>query len=138
MLTQSTEARRLLTVRLNAGEDIVQSIGAAAAQHGLRQALILSGVGSVDRYHVHVVETPGGAIRDLFLRGEGPYDILSLSGMVLEGRVHAHIALADRSAAIGGHLEEGSRILTFGLVVLAEVPGADLAGWDRVGEISGR
>ena len=135
MLTQCTECWRLVVVRLNPGEDIVASIRAAAREHGLQHALILSGAGSVDRYHVHVVETPGGAIHDVFLKGEEPLDVLSLSGMVIAGRVHAHIALANREKAIGGHLEEGSRILTFGVVVLAEVPALDLSHWDRVGDL---
>lgn len=135
MLTQVSECRRLVLVRLDPGEDIVQAVRTAAEEHGLRHGLILSGVGSVDRYHVHVVETPGGAIHDVFTQEEAPYDILALSGMVIEGRVHAHITLAGRQQAIGGHLEEGTRILTFGMAVLAEVPGADIADWDRVGPI---
>jgi hypothetical protein len=36
---------------------------------------------------------------------------------------------------MGGHLEEGCRILTFGVVTLAETPGVSLAGWDRVGPL---
>jgi predicted DNA-binding protein with PD1-like motif len=96
--------------------------------------LVVSGVGSISRYHVHVVETVGLPPRDAFLRGEGPYDILSLSGLIIDGRVHAHIVLCDTQKAIGGHLEEGCRILSFGAVVLADLPGVELTAWDAVGK----
>jgi predicted DNA-binding protein with PD1-like motif len=135
MLSQSCECCRLVVVRLNSGDDVLESIRAAAEENGIKNGLVLSGVGSVNRYHIHVVATPGLPPRDELIRGEGPFDILSLSGLIIDGRVHAHITLSDTEKAIGGHLEEGSRILTFAVVALAEMPGIDLAGWDRVGEL---
>jgi hypothetical protein len=114
---------------------VLRSIEVAAHEHGIRHGLILSGVGSINRYHIHVVETPELPPRDVFLQGEGPYDILSLTGMILDGRVHAHITFSNAEKAMGGHLEEGCRILTFGVVILADTPDADLTGWDQVGKL---
>lgn len=135
MHTQSAEPRRLIIVRLDSGDDVLQSIRAAVQEHHIRHGLILNGVGSINRYHVHVVETHELPPRDLFIQGEGPFDILSLNGLILEGRVHAHITFANAEKAMGGHLEEGCRILTFGVVVLAETPDATLTDWDRVGRL---
>ncbi|MCS7222574.1 MAG: DNA-binding protein [Anaerolineae bacterium] len=135
MHTQSAEPRRLIIVRLDSGDDILQSIRAAVQEHHIRHGLILSGVGSINRYHIHVVETPELPPRDLFIQGEGPFDILSLNGLILNGRVHAHITFANTEKAMGGHLEEGCRILTFGVVVLAKTAGAVLTDWDRVGRL---
>jgi hypothetical protein len=104
-------------------------------ENGIRNGLILSGVGALSRYRVHVVGTPSLPVQDIFVQGEGPFDILALTGMVLDGRVHAHVTFSNTEHAMGGHLEEGCTVLTFGVVVLADTPGADLAGWDRVGEL---
>ena len=49
-----------------------------------------------------------------------------------EGRVHAHITFSDTEKAMGGHLEEGTRVLTFSLITLAETDGLDLTGWDAL------
>jgi predicted DNA-binding protein with PD1-like motif len=122
-------------VRLNPGDDVLQSIRAAVQEQNIRNGVILNGVGSLNRYHVHVVEIPTLPTRDVFLRGEGPFDILSLSGLVIDGRVHAHIAFANAEKAMGGHMEEGCRILTFGTVMLAETPDARFTDWDRVGRL---
>jgi hypothetical protein len=39
---------------------------------------------------------------------------------------------------MGGHLEEGCRVLTFAVVVMAEAPDVDLTDWDRPGPLASR
>jgi hypothetical protein len=136
MLLQSGECRRLFILRLNSGEDILQSIRAGVEKAGIRHGLILAGVGSVSRYHVHVVETANLPPGDIFFRGEGAFDVLSITGLILDGRVHAHITISNTEKAMGGHLEEGCTTLTFGIVIMAETEGVDLSDWDRMGQIS--
>ena len=70
-----------------------------------------------------------------FVRGEGPFDILAVTGAIIDGRVHAHITFSNAVQAMGGHLEEGCRVLTFAIVVLAETPGVDFARWDVPGPL---
>jgi hypothetical protein len=135
MRVESAECGQLFIVRLDSGEDLLQSLRAAVAEKGIRHGVILSGVGSINSYHVHVVETTNLPPGDIFFRGEGAFDVLSVTGLVMDGRVHAHITFSNTEKAMGGHLEEGCRILSFGVVVMAEVEGLDLAGWDRLGQL---
>ncbi len=132
MLARPADLRRLLVVRLDPGEDILASLQAAVGAQDLRNGLILNGVGSISCYHVHVVATTGLPPRNTFMRGEGAYDILSLTGAVMDGRVHAHITFGNTEMALGGHMEEGCRVLTLGLAVLAETPGLEMGGWDEL------
>ena len=37
---------------------------------------------------------------------------------VIEGRVHAHMTLADDEKAFGGHIEPGNPVFTFAIVTL--------------------
>jgi len=126
---------RLLLLRLDPGEDLLLALRAAAHRHGIRSAAILGGVGSLASYHFHVVETTNLPPGDTFVRGDGPFDILTITGLVIDGRVHAHIAFSNTEVAMGGHLEEGCRVLTFCIVQLAELPDADFAGWDTPGPL---
>jgi len=135
MPAQSCNVTRLFILRLNSGEDILGAIRAAAADNGIRHGVILTGVGSISAYHVHVVETTNLPPGNVFFRGEGAFDVLSVTGLILDGRVHAHITFSNTDKAMGGHLEEGCRVLTFAVVVLAETDGADLTGWDRMGQL---
>ena len=98
-------------------------------------AAILAGVGSLDRYHFHVVKTTNMPPGNTFMRGEGPFDILTVTGMVIGGNVHAHVTFSNTEVAMGGHLEEGCRVLTFAVIVLAVTDDADFTGWDVPGPL---
>jgi uncharacterized protein len=135
MLTQSAEVRRLIVARLNPGDDLLQSLAEVVRHHEIRSGVILNGIGSLSRFHVHVVKTTSLPPGDVYFEGEGPFDILNVTGFILDGRVHAHLTFSNTERAMGGHLEEGCRILTFGVVTLADTPDVSLAGWDRVGPI---
>lgn len=136
-MTRSAQSRpsRLIHARLDPGEDVLVALRRVVRDEGIGSAVILGGVGSVDRYRFHVVETTAMPPGDVFVEGEGPFDILTVTGVVIAGRIHAHIVLANTEQAIGGHLEEGCRVLTFCVVHLAEVEDADFAGWDTPGPL---
>jgi len=135
MKTQTAAIRRLIVVRFNPGEDLLQSLREAVHENGIKHGLILSGLGSLSRYHVHVVKTTNMPPGDTFFEGEGPFDILTLTGAILDGRVHAHITFSNTEKALGGHLEEGCQVLTFALATLAETDKSDFTDWDRVGPL---
>ena len=135
MHTQPFDASRFVALRLDPGEDVLLSLRAAVAEQGIRNAAILSGVGSLDRYHFHVVKTTNMPPGNTFVRGEGPFDILTVTGLVVNGQVHAHITFSNTELAMGGHLEEGCRVLTFAVVVMAEAVDVNLTGWDRSGPL---
>ena len=136
MRTQSFASSRFITLRLDPGEDVLLSLRAAVEEQRIRNATILSGVGSLDRYHFHVVKSTNMPPGNTFVQGEGPFDILTVTGLVVDGKVHAHITFGNTEVAIGGHLEEGCRVLTFAVLVMAEALDAELTGWDRSGPLA--
>ncbi len=138
MRVQSFGVSRFVVLRLDPGEDVLLSLRAAVEEQGIRNAAILCGVGSLDRYHFHVVKTTNMPPGNTFVQGEGPFDILTVTGLVVDGRVHAHITFSNTEVAMGGHLEEGCRVLTFAVVVMTEALDVDLSGWDRSGPLVSR
>jgi uncharacterized protein len=138
MRTQWFGASRFVALRLDPGEDVLLSLRSAVEELKIRNAAILSGVGSLDRYHFHVVKTTNMPPGNTFVQGEGPFDILTVTGLVIDGEIHAHITFGNSESAMGGHLEEGCRVLTFAVVVMAEAPDVDLTGWDRPGPLASR
>lgn len=135
MLVQTIETGKLHFVRLNPGDDVLDGLKAAVQDHGISSAVIVSGVGSVDKYHAHVVAEPKLPPGNVYFGSQEALDILAVTGMVLAGEVHAHITLSNQEHAMGGHLEKGCRVLTFAVIALLEVPSADFAGWDTVGPL---
>ena len=124
---------RTWALRLDPGEDLLEGLQRAAQELGVRDGAFLGGVGSLTSYHVHVVSSTDLPPTNAFVRGDGPFDILAVTGHVLGGRLHAYPTLAGAERAVGGHPEPGCRVPTFAILSLAELPGTDPARWDRVG-----
>jgi predicted DNA-binding protein with PD1-like motif len=126
------DAKNLFFVRLNEDEDLLLSLRKAIAEHGVKNAVILMGMGSVKRYHYHVVDSAVNPPSERFPKSDSPADIVNINGIIVDGRVHAHITLTDSKVAFGGHLEEGCPVLTFSVIALAEVANADFTDWDAI------
>jgi uncharacterized protein len=124
---------RIWSLRLDPGEDLLEGLRRAATDLGVRDGAFLGGIGSLTSYHVHVVASTDLPPENAFVKGDGPFDILAITGHVMGGRVHAHLTFSDTEQAMGGHLEPGCRVLTFAIVTLAELLDTDLSKWDRVG-----
>ena len=120
-------------LRLDPGEDLLEGLQRAANDLGVRDGAFLGGIGSLTSYHVHVVSSTDLPPENAFMKGEGPFDILAITGHVMGGRVHAHLTFSDTEKAMGGHLEPGCHVLTFAIVMLVELLDTDLSRWDRVG-----
>ena len=136
MKTQMSRAGQVIVIRLDTGDDMLLCIREAVAQHGVANAVLLGAIGSVNQYHVHVVDTLELPPRDVFLKGEEALDILSLNGVVMGGRAHAHVSFSGTRLTMGGHLEEGCRVLAFCQIMMLVLPDADLTGWDRMGHLA--
>ena len=132
MITQSTEIKRMVLVRINPGEDILISIRQAVEDNDIKTGLVIGGLGSAQSFHYHVVTSCELPPTEGFPKAEGPYDICTMTGLIIDGRVHVHITFSDTDKVQGGHLEEGCRALTFCIVMLAETPDASLTDWDRI------
>ena len=131
----STEITRIVLVRLNPREDILAGLREAVERESITNALILNGVGSVSSFHYHVVADTNLPPAEAFPRAREPRDIVAVSGLIMDGRVHAHITLSDDTRAEGGHLEEGTRVLTFSVIAIGDLGDTNLSGWDHVGPL---
>lgn len=135
MIVTESPIDRVILVRLNPGDDLLLGLRQAVTNAGVEHGIILGGVGSLSAYHFHVVSTAALPPENAFVRGEGPFDILAVTGAILGGRVHAHVTFSGTKIALGGHLEEGCTVLTFAIVSIAPTPDIDLAAWDTVGPL---
>jgi predicted DNA-binding protein with PD1-like motif len=117
-ITATSQFKRIVVVRLKNQVDMLAGLRQAVAREKIKNAVILSGAGSLVSYHVHVVSNTTLPATEAFTRGEGPFDLLTANGYILDGRVHAHISFANPQKALGGHLEPGTRVFTFAIITL--------------------
>ena len=124
-LALNAHLTRVLVLRFKYNTDLLAEINKMVQQEKIRNAVVLSGFGSVRNYQVHQVGNRDIPPKDVFVKNStAPADIIGMSGVVIGGRVHAHITLANQDRAFGGHLEPDTTVFTFAVVTLGVLDDA--------------
>jgi predicted DNA-binding protein with PD1-like motif len=110
---------RVVILRFKFDADLLAGIEKVVKQEKIRNAVILCGAGSVRGYQVHQVSNRTFPSRNIFVKDPtAPADLIGMNGYVINGKVHAHVTLANPEKAFGGHLEPGTSVFTFAIVTL--------------------
>src|ERR1035438_3500412 len=101
-------------------------------QQKISNAIILSGMGSVRGYHVHQVSNRTFPSKNMFVKNPtAAADLIGMNGYIMDGKINAHVTLANPEKAFGGHLEPGTTVFTFAIVTIGVLKdGADLSHLD--------
>ena len=123
---------RVVVLRFKYQSDLLAGLKRMVQELHIRNAVILSAVGSVRSYSLHTVSNRTLPSKNVFSQDpEGSADIIGMNGYVIDGEVHPHITLADPNRAFGGHLEPGTTVFTFAAVTLGVfADGVDLKRLD--------
>lgn len=120
----SSQFERIEIIRLQNGIDLLEGLNHAVKEKNIKNGVILAGIGSVTDYHYHVVTSRELPPSNEFAQASAPMDLVSVQGYVFNQRVHAHISLADENSVVGGHLEPGTKALTFLIITIGILPDA--------------
>lgn len=105
---------RTFTFRLKPGQDLFDSIQAFVTDEKIEAGCILSSVGSLTHAKLRF------ANRKYLSDYEGPFEIVSLIGILSTNGSHLHISISDGDGVtIGGHFESGCKVYTTVEIVLA-------------------
>ena len=118
----TTAFERIEIIRMNPGSDMLDGLNHAIKEKKINNAVIISGIGSVTDYRFHVVSDKNLPPAEEFPEASVPMDLVSVQGYIMNSRVHAHIALSDENSMTGGHLEKGTKALTFFIISLGVLP----------------
>ncbi|MCS7023165.1 MAG: DNA-binding protein [Bryobacteraceae bacterium] len=123
---------RIVVLRFKYDTDLLAGMEKIVKQEKIRNAVILSGAGSVRNYHLHTVSNRTFPSKNVYFQDPtASADIVSMNGYVIDGRIHAHLTLATPERALGGHLEPGTKVFTFAIVTLGVfADGVDLSKVD--------
>jgi predicted DNA-binding protein with PD1-like motif len=116
--TISSDFSRVVVIRLKNGTDLLEGLQKAVEQQKIKNAVILSGIGSLTDYHVHTVDNRTFPPKSVFMKDDVPTDLLTVTGYVIDGRIHCHITFTTDKKALGGHLEPDTKAFTFAIITL--------------------
>ena len=113
---------RVVVIRAKNKTDLLTEMEKQVKAQNIRNAVILSGIGSVRGYRFHNVTGRDYPVPDMFVSAPNtPADFIAMNGYVVNGVIHAHIILAlgdNKGTTVSGHLEKGTEVLTFAIVTL--------------------
>ena len=129
----STEFARVLILRFKYDTDLLAGLEKMVKLEHIQNAVILAGAGSVRGYQVHQVSNRTLPSKNMFVKNPtAPADLIGMNGYIMDGRIHAHITLANPEKVFGGHLEPGTPVFTFAIVTIGVLKdGADLSHLDE-------
>ena len=94
-----------LASRLKRGDDLKDSIEEIC--QNIDTAIVLSAVGCIKGMRIRLAKA------ESYLADDRDYEIISLTGTIIQGKCHLHIGLSDEKGnCIGGHLEKGCIVNT--------------------------
>lgn len=114
-------------LRVDPGEDVLEAIQRFLQEARIQQAVVLGGYGTLAAYHLHWVTHNRIPTDNHFRRGEGGIEILSMNGLVVDGKPHIHVTVSNPHGAFGGHLEPGCIAYVLCEVFFAELEGVPLS-----------
>ena len=116
--TINSDFSRIVVVRLKNGVDLLGGLQKAVEKEKIKNAVIISGIGSLTQHHLHVVNNTTFPPGETFMKEPVPSDLVAVNGYIVDGRLHAHITLSDDKRALGGHLEPGTKAFTFAIITI--------------------
>lgn len=116
----SKEERGLVLVRFFPGEDFLQGLQTACAQHNPRTAVVVGAVGMLRQVELRYFKGTGDYSSTVFAE---PMELVALSGLIsregtgYHSHLHAGFARQDKTM-VGGHLQAGLVAVTAEVALL--------------------
>ena len=91
---------RIVVLNLQRGEKLLESIREQLKEEGIKNAIVLSAIGSLQKAVFHRVTGMEETPVDEFITLEEPMELASLQGVVIDGEPHFHMVISDLSKPI--------------------------------------
>ena len=118
---------RVFILSLEPGDYVLESIKELVRKEDVKDAIVLSAIGTLDEYRIHYVLTTGFPPKNKFEHWrDKPLELAHIGGIIADGDPHLHVIVSDSEKAYAGHLEEGCRVLYLADIAIIEVKGLNL------------
>lgn len=115
--------KKILFISIEPGEDVLTTIEKIIKEKSIKNATVLSAYGTLDHIHIHWVTSTDFPPVEYYEKKQGPYEILAIEGVIVDGIPHLHITVSNRNGAYGGHLHNGCRVLYLFEMTIAILEG---------------
>ena len=118
---------RIFILSLEPGDYILESIKELIKKENVKDAIVISAIGTLDEYRMHYVLTTSFPPKNKFEHWKDkPLELAHIGGIIANGEPHLHVLVSDPEKAYAGHLEDGCRVLYLAEITVIEIKGLDL------------
>lgn len=101
----------LAIVAMQPGEMLLESIREALAQRGLRNGVVVSGIGTLKNLRLHCITHTDPPPKDEIINAVRSLELLNVAGIVADGEPRLHVVVScGRDEVYAGHLEDGGEV----------------------------
>ncbi|TAH71133.1 MAG: DNA-binding protein [Anaerolineaceae bacterium] len=98
-------------MHLGKGDKVLESIQFEMDRLGIKNAVLLSAIGSMRKLTFHVITETTDESVDKFITIENAIEVGAMQGLILDGEPHLHIVCSDKdNNTYVGHLENGCEV----------------------------
>src|SRR5687768_7961483 len=106
-------AMEVLSVRVDAGEDLLQSLNKAVSETQLAAGAVVSGCGDLEHLRLEVPANVNWPPTAYAIEKQGPGLIISAQGHIFSGKAELHLTVARRIEVHAGKVMEGTKVLHY-------------------------
>ncbi len=124
---RSFKGKKFWILRIDPGEDVLVSMKDFISQNGIRHGVVVCGYGTFAKVRLHWVEHNRFPTDNRFDEWEDGIELMSMSGLIIDGDPHVHFTAATPDGAFGGHLEEGCTCYVLCEICIVELEGGPMS-----------
>lgn len=122
-----SQANGVVFATLETGDLLLESLRELVHQADIPTGVLMTGIGSLSKGHIHTVQSNDHPVKELFLDIPGPLEVTNFNGIIANYEPHVHITMMDPERRFyGGHLEDGCQILTLAEFSILRIPDVRL------------
>lgn len=128
---------RIFALRLDKGDDILESVNALIQKENIKDGVVVSGIGTVDNCILHFVTHIDDASKMYFKEWKDTaLEVASIQGMIADGKPHLHAVVSNEKESWGGHVEPGCRTLFLCEIVILEIKDFNLTRVPKTDDVN--
>lgn len=116
------EFGKMVIIHFGKGEALLEGIQREMERLNIKNAVVLSGIGSLRTLCMHVISTTADVSVNEAIVVHAPIELGALQGLILNGEPHLHlVGSAPGNQIYIGHLEAGCEVQYLAELVLLEI-----------------
>ena len=117
------QVKNVYFVTVERGEDLLETMQKAVEQLGVKQGVVLCGIGVQEGANLYEVIDSNTPAAKHYEKLDGAVELCAIQGNIVDGAIHMHSVVSTEKGVWAGHVEPGNKSLITLQVMIAEISG---------------